>query len=163
MIILSLDISSTNIGIAFIQSHKKQLIHGCILKPNKKLELFQQFNEIQTQLKILLDSYNPEIIVIEKYIPFMKGKSKASTIILLSQWNTMIAFFLFNKGIPIVFQHVSTTRARLKSPGEERIFKEDVPNILLNKYGIKIDVKDSGNDLSDAVAQGIAYCIKEGL
>jgi chromosomal replication initiation ATPase DnaA len=92
----------------------------------------------------------------------MKGKSRASTIILLAQWNTNLAYHLYQKKIPIIFQAVATTRSRLKLNKSDKISKEDIPAILLNRYNIKVD-NDLGFDKSDSIAQAIAYIIKENI
>jgi Holliday junction resolvasome RuvABC endonuclease subunit len=138
MIILSLDVSTKNIGYAVVESYKKSLLDSGVIIVNKKLDFVSQLNQIKKELTDIVLKWNPNRCVIEEFALFMPGKSSAKTITSLAIYNSFCFYFISEMNIPVEKMNVNTARAALKLPGDARIKKEDIASVLLNRYNIKV-------------------------
>ena len=110
--ILGLDISTTIVGIAVIDSEGKLLVsdHWDISKVDS---LFEKAEVIGSSLWELKGQYNIESVFIETALKkFFPGKSRADTIIKLAKFNGIVSWISFDTfGAPPTFINVNTARS----------------------------------------------------
>jgi Holliday junction resolvasome RuvABC endonuclease subunit len=181
MRILSLDISTSTIGLAILDycDGYINLIHSDYFKPPKTGSIFSRLSASKQYIKTNLDKYEAEEVAIEDYACFMKGKSSAITIISLAILNRTLGLFTFehmNKE-PILY-NVNTVRSVLRNYiGKDiiidRIAKDQIPNVIEkilninfpwrmkeNKRNKQKSIAEESYDCADAIAVGIAHIIK---
>ncbi len=174
--LLSLDISSSTIGwsiFEYDQTTSSLISYGHFKPPTKKqakdvlpyrLEKAAQF------LEKLIDAYKPNDVVIEDYAKqFSKGKSQASTIILLATFNELLGWISYKKiGKDVERIPVTTIRSiigkhfQIKIVSKDDIFPVLVKNCLtyktqLNKIG---NIKKECGDEIDSIACGMTWILK---
>lgn len=179
MKILSLDISSATIGAAILEKDEvtqdfKQvkLIYLTHFNPPAKVSLFQMLMEVKIFIKDLLSTFNPDIIVIEDILQFVKGKSGAKTIIKLAIVNRTVGLTIVEQtGKAPKLMNISRIRHAIKL-GKIPPAKEDIPELVAQHLGISfpwiykirkgVSVPCKENwDMGDAIAAGLAW-IKKG-
>ena len=110
--ILGLDISTTIVGIAVIDSEGKLLVsdHWDISKVDS---LFEKAEVIGSNLWELKSQYNIGSVFIETALKkFFPGKSRADTIIKLAKFNGIVSWISFDTfGAPPTFINVNTARS----------------------------------------------------
>jgi Holliday junction resolvasome RuvABC endonuclease subunit len=160
--VLGLDISSTCIGICVLEiiDGEIKFVSAEYLKPIKKGSIIDRIVDTRNKIKDIIERVNPDHIVIEEIIQFMKGQSTAKTIITLTTFNRMICLLAYDclKKNPELF-NVMSIRHGLKL---ENILpkKEDMPELVakhlsitfpyeLNKKG---NIKVENYDMADGVA-----------
>ena len=138
MICLGLDISSSTIGYAVCSD--EDLISQGRYKPkkskikNKSHTIAERLSQTYKDVKSLVKKINPDEIVIEDYArKFTKGRSSASTIIILSCFNEVVSMACIDAvGVIPIKYPVSSIRKTLGLKG--KIEKEDVLNEILKLY-----------------------------
>jgi Holliday junction resolvasome RuvABC endonuclease subunit len=175
MRILSLDISTTTIGLAVIDYDDKgmKLAFLDYFKPPKKGSIFKRLSETKEYILNILDKYKPDDVAIEDFILFMAGKSGAKTIVPLAIINRMIGLTVLEMTgkEPHLF-NVNSIRAKLKRDDKKRLQKEDMPDRVAEILGIQFPYKTKVNkktkiqeriaeneDMADGAAVGL-YFIK---
>lgn len=168
--ILGLDISSSAIGFGLIEvdGNSIKYISSGVIKPYKDTNIVKSLAKTRDMMTELFDKCQPDIIVIEDVIKFMKGKSSANTITKLVSFNRMICLLAndYLCELPKLL-NVLTIRHAIKI-GKKVPKKEEVPDILQNhlKYKtlIKTNKKDNLRpevfDEADGIACAVAYYIK---
>lgn len=182
--ILGLDVSSTTIGwgLLGVEDNKAVIIeHGNIKPPKKdKFSIVERLDIVSKQIDELCKKHNPDFIVIEDLLQFMKGGTSANTIITLAVFNRAVALQTYKSTgkIPLFLLPISV-RTLIKKflQMKIRIEKEEVPTILQNYFGktffkvvgYKIRGKNKGQpvievfDEADACAVAWAGIIKLNL
>lgn len=178
MKILSFDASTTTIGISLLtkndSTNKTTLDYISYFKPPKDGALFERFKITKDYILDIIDQLSPDEIVIEDFIPYMKG-SNAATTILLATFNRMIGLAVFEKTgkLPKMI-NVVALRHTLKLT-KDLPSKEEIPELVATHLEIKFpyvyisDGKKKGQvaeesfDIADAIALGLAYLMKPEL
>src|SRR5713101_2439427 len=91
--VLGFDVSSSCIGIGVLQINDDksiQFISVEYIKPLKKGNIVERIADTRDKIKSVIEKVKPDHIGIEDIIKFMKGKSSANTIIMLTTFNRMI-------------------------------------------------------------------------
>jgi len=94
--ILGLDISTTMVGVALIDSRTRQLVKSASWDISKNDTLFSKGEEIGAQLYTLRGEHKVGHVFIETALKkFLPGKSRADTIIKLAKFNGIVAFMSY--------------------------------------------------------------------
>lgn len=169
--ILGFDVSSKCIGwgLLNIDDNKNITLIKCgHLEPIKKGSIVERIVSTRDRIKKIIEELEPDYIGIENIIQFMKGKSTAKTIIMLTTFNRMITLLSYdylNKE-PALFS-VLTIRHGLKI---NNIFpkKEDMPALVSQHLGItfpyefnkKGKLKIENYDMADGIAVALYFAFK---
>jgi|GEM_PF-3450296 len=168
--ILGLDVSSSTIGYGLIEISDNNivLLKSGVVKPHQDDNMIRSLAKTRDYISALFETCEPNVIVIEDIIKFMKGQSSANTIIKLTSFNRMICL-LANDYLnePPKLLSVLTIRHAIKLD-KSIPKKEEVPLILQNhlNYKTTINVNKKGNlrpeyfDEADGIACALAYYIK---
>lgn len=167
---MGFDASTSTIGICILDFDENakefniEPVFATYFKPNKKLEIFERLADTKKYLIELITKYNPDILVLEEIIKFMKGKTTANTITALAVLNRTVGLTIFEqKQTPPILLHVQTIRHAIKL-GKQMPSKDQVPEIIsfyfkkpfpyiLDKKG---KIKSESYDLADGCAVAIA-------
>lgn len=176
--VMGFDASTTTIGIAVIEYDESnaKLIHVEHYKPPKKGDLIERLAQVREFVAKQINEFNPDEIVIEDIILFMKGRSTAKTISSLAVLNRTVglAVYNFSGKLPQLF-NVMKIRHTLKLDSKLPS-KEEMPAIIekrLNiefpwKYKTKKDgskvVMEESYDMCDAISVALTFieCEKKG-
>jgi Holliday junction resolvasome RuvABC endonuclease subunit len=180
MRIIGLDISTTCIGIAILDTNKDKikLVNAKIYKPiepfNKKVkelsnnEFLEMLDLAKIEIKQILDEYKPDQICIEDYIRFLKGGSGSSTIIPLAILNRTISLLCYDycktNNCKVSIYNVISIRTIIKKAAElsELPKKEELPYYLAPLMNITFpEYKNKKNNILPEtydVADAIAIC-----
>lgn len=134
--ILGLDCSSSTIGWGLVSADLKLLAYGYIKPLDSKHDLLKRLDGVYEEIKAICDEFSPTYIAIEKILLFMKGKSQASTITILAQFNSTVALSAFkNSDAKIMFYPSQTIRKIIKNAYKlsKRIEKEEIPDLIIDK------------------------------
>lgn len=168
MKILSLDASSTAIGIALLESGKTpKLLHLSYYKPPKKGNIFERLLQTKRFIFEMLEKLQPDQVAIEDIILFMgkKGKSTAKTITTLAIFNRTVGLAILEKtGKSPDLLNVMSIRHKIKLD-KKLPAKEDIPELVAKilsipfpyVYDKKGKMKKENNDMADAAAVGLAW------
>ena len=97
--VLGIDVSSTTIGYCILdinQLNQISLVHVNYLKPPKEGSIIERIVDTRNQIQSIIDGYNPSHIGIEDIIKFMKGKSSADTVVMLTTFNRMTCLLAYD-------------------------------------------------------------------
>jgi Holliday junction resolvasome RuvABC endonuclease subunit len=134
-------------------------------KPIKKGSIIERIVDTRNHMKKIIEDHKPDYIAIEDIIKFMKGKSSAQTIIMLTTFNRMIGLAAYDYlGASPNLYSVMTIRHGLKL---NKVFpkKEDVPELVAKhlgitfpyEYGKKGSLKVENYDKADGVAVALYH------
>jgi hypothetical protein len=171
---LGFDVSSSCVGYGVLKQHddgRLEVVAIGHFQPVKE-NIFDNLLDTKTHINEILHKYRPTDIAIEDILLFIKSKSSANTITLLSMFNRTVCLCCYeflkstgSKNYPRLMD-VKTIRETLSLDGEH-VEKEDLPAILGKRLGINfpiiynrkknIDVKTY--DQSD----GMAVCLANVL
>lgn len=166
--ILGFDASSTTIGWCILHfddvTNDISFVAADYLKPIKKGSIIERIVDTRDKINKIITLAKPDYVAIEEIVQFMKGKSTAKTIIMLTTFNRMIGLAVYDalKKEPTMYS-VMTIRHGLK---ENKIFpkKEDMPALVSKHLGItfpyeynkKNKLKVENYDKADGIA--VALC-----
>lgn len=174
--VLGFDISSTTVGWCslFIDESTGDIkfLDAGFLKPIKEGTIVEKIVHTRDRLSEIINKQAPDYIGIEDIIKFMKGKSSADTIVMLTTFNRMTCL-LSNDYLhksPELF-NVLTIRHGLKT---NKILpkKEDMPELVAKHLGITFPYKyiDRGKskgkvhvtnyDRADGIAVALYHAFK---
>jgi len=171
MKVLGFDVSSTCIGFCLLnidEENNISLIKSDYLKPLKKGTLIDRIVDTRNKIKKIIEEFQPDKIGIEEIIQFMKGKSTAKTIIMLTTFNRMICLLAHDYlgRNPELF-NVMSIRHGLKL---NKILpaKEDMPALVAKHLRItfpyetntKGKIKVENYDMADGMAVALFYAFK---
>lgn len=169
--ILGFDISSTTIGHCALSwdetTNDIHFLDAGYIKPIKKGSIIERIVDTRNQIKKIIEGTKPDFIAVEDIIKFMKGKSSAQTIIMLTTYNRMacLAAHDYLSHSPTLY-NVMTIRHGLKI-GKVLPKKEDMPTLVSlhlgitfpyeyiakgkNKGGIKVESYDKADGVAVAL------------
>lgn len=176
MRVLGFDCSSTTIGYGLVEvdNNKIKLISSGYIKPLKTGTIIENIVDTRDKIKEIIEELQPDYIAIEEIIKFMKGKSTASTIIMLTTFNRMLCLLAYDYlHKPPELCSVLSIRHGLKL---NKILpkKEDMPELVSKHLGItfpyeykkksnrstKPGLKDENFDRADGIAVALFYALK---
>ncbi len=167
--ILGIDCSSTTIGWCVLNwddsTNEIKFVKANYIKPIKTGSIIERIVDTRNAMKSLIEVVKPDFIAIEDIIKFMKGKSTAQTIIMLTTFNRMIGLLAYDYlGRAPSLYSVMTIRHGLKF---DKVFpkKEDMPALVSKhlgitfpyEYGKKGAFKVENYDKADGVAVGLYH------
>jgi len=165
--VIGFDVSSSCIGYSVLDYDETncKLFDSGYLNPLKTGTIVERIVDTRNKIKVIINRYKPDDIGIEEIIQFMKGKSTAKTIIMLTTFNRMIclcAHDYLGKS-PQLFS-IMTIRHGLKF-GKELPKKEDMPELVSKHLGITFPYEINKNgklkvenyDRADGIAVGLYY------
>lgn len=169
--LLGFDVSSSTIGWCVLQfdeiSGKIKLVHSNYVKPIKDGNIIERIVDTRDKIKTIIEQFKPDYIGIEDIIQFMKGKSTAKTIIMLTTFNRMIGLAAYDylQRSPELFS-VMTIRHGLKT-GKDLPKKEDMPALVSKHLGITFPYEYNKNgkikvesfDMADGIAVALYYAL----
>ena len=169
--IIGFDASFTTIGIAVIdyEDDLLNLIYSGFYKPPGSGNLFERLSHVRKHIIKLLRKYKPDEVVLEDIIKFMRGKSNAHTITLLSALNRTVGLAVFEtlKRPPYLVSAIDV-RDIIKN-GNKIPSKEEVPDLVSSILDIDFNyiigkrgaIKDESYDIADAIACALCYVITD--
>lgn len=166
---MGLDISTSTIGIFIVEydNDKQNVLYYDYYKPNKKVTELERLKLAQDHIINIAERFNVDEFAVEDFIRFMKGKSKAGTIISLAIMNRSICLAIYKKfGVYPNILNVLKIRHTIKT-GKELPKKEDIPTLLSHHLNISFPLftkKYKGEEIfinenyDVADAGSCAYC-----
>jgi len=136
--VLGFDVSSTCIGwgLLLVEDDKVSYINSGYFKPPKTGDLIDRIYKTREKILDIMSACNPDEIAIEDIVQFMKGKSTAQTIIMLTTFNRMICLLARDfLGKSPTLHNVMTIRHGLKI-NKNLPKKEDMPDLVAQHLGI---------------------------
>jgi Holliday junction resolvasome RuvABC endonuclease subunit len=168
--VLGFDVSSTTIGYCVLEIDDDNKINYksmSYLKPIKKGTIIERIVDTRNKIQDIINDVKPDYIGVEDIIQFMKGKSTAKTIIMLTTFNRMICLLAHDhlQRSPELFS-VMTIRHGLKM-GKDLPKKEDMPELVAKHLGITFPYvyktsKKKGKTIaveSEDMADGVAVAL----
>ncbi len=167
MRILSLDASTTTIGLAVIDYGDDlipKLIHVEYFKPPQDIDIFEKLSKVRQFIFNKIEEFKPDQIALEDIVLFMKGKSTAATISSLAVLNRTVGLAVYDKlGKSPVLLNVLKIRHKIKF-GKKLPAKEEIPELvaqILNisfpyQYNKKGKAIPENLDMADSIAVGLA-------
>lgn len=174
--VLGLDASTSTVGIAVIdyQPHfikdipSVELVHHDFYKPPKTGNIFSRLDQVQDKIAGLLKEFEPDDVVVEDIILFMKGRSTAKTITSLAIFNRAVGLKILQEmGRPPHLLNVMAIRHCLKLT-KDLPAKEDIPDLVAHHLGINFPWKFNkkgkpfveNGDVADAIAVALTFINK---
>jgi len=167
--VLSLDASSTTIGLAIIDydDQSMTLVHKEYYKPPKKGNLFERLSAVRIFIQDKVDEFKPDCTSMEDIVLFMKF-STAKTITTLAILNRTVGLAIYDKiKKPPYLYNALRIRHAIK-PTKALPPKEDIPDVVANILNFDFDFKmrrskgkqiraEENYDIADAIACGICH------
>lgn len=155
MIVLAIDSGIEKTGYAIFEKKKNgntdfKYITSGLIQTSKTKATEQRLLEIYQELSKLIETFNPQIIVVEQLFFFKNQK----TAIKVAQSQGVVMLLAAKKKIKAEF----LTPLQIKSivTGYGQSDKESVQKML--KITLKLDKELEQDDQADAIACGLAYC-----
>jgi Holliday junction resolvasome RuvABC endonuclease subunit len=167
--ILGFDASSTTIGYCVLSLDESanaiSFVKSGYIKPLKKGSIIERIVDTRNKVQKVIVDAQPDYIAIEEIIQFMKGKSTAKTIIMLTTFNRMICLTSYDYlGKEPTLYSVMTIRHGLKT-GTDLPKKEEMPDLVSQHLGItfpyeynkKGKLKVESYDKADGIAVALYH------
>lgn len=167
--ILGFDASSTTIGYCVLNwdesTNNISFVKAGYIKPIKKGSIIERIVDTRNKVQKIIVDAKPDYIAIEEIIQFMKGKSTAKTIIMLTTFNRMICLTSFDYlGKEPTLYSVMTIRHGLKTT-KDLPKKEEMPALVSKhlgitfpyEYGKKGQLKVESYDKADGMAVALYH------
>lgn len=166
--VLGLDCSSSTVGWGLIELSDplKLLQYGYIKPLDSKHDDIERLHNIFNKIALLCDDLKPTYTAVEDIVLFIRNKSTARTITLLTSFNRIISLSAYIKTHNMNFYSVNNIRKTIKNflNFSNSIEKDQMPNIIrsylsmdfkniLNKKG---NILKEFYDVSDGIA--VAWC-----
>ncbi len=150
MIILSVDSGVERTGFAlFDKTTDIKLLHSGLIKTAKDLTHELRLKKIYSELELLVDQYNPKIIILEKIFFFKNQK----TIVNVSHAQGVLLLLAAQKNIKVDFLTPLEIKGTLTGYG--RSDKKAVQKMI--NLTMRLPKKITQDDEADAIACGLAY------
>jgi Holliday junction resolvasome RuvABC endonuclease subunit len=172
MRILSLDASTTTVGVAILDytdGYVPSLVHCEYYKPDKEDGILNMLITTRAYILEVANRYKIDEFAIEDYIRFMKGASSASTTIPLAILNMTLRLAILDEfNIQPVALNVLKIRHALKLT-KTIPPKEDMPELVAKHLGINFPyvyrknrkkepvIADCSYDMADAIAVALTF------
>lgn len=148
MIILGIDPGYGRVGFGLIdKTQETNYITSGIISTNSQLSFYDRINEIEKDLKYILEKYKPQVAVIEK-LYFSKN---TTTALQVSEARGVICNLINKKGVEI--QEVTPTQIKSVLTGNGKASKDQVEKMV--KIHLKLKEIDAIDDAIDALAAAI--------
>jgi Holliday junction resolvasome RuvABC endonuclease subunit len=167
--ILGFDASSTTIGYCILSwdetTNTISFVKAGYIKPAKKGTIIERIVSTRNQVQKVIVDAKPDYIAIEEIIQFMKGKSTAKTVIMLTKFNRMVCLTSYDYlGKSPTLYSVMTIRHGLKTT-KDLPKKEEMPALVAQHLGItfpyeynkKGGIKVESYDKADGVAVALYH------
>ncbi len=153
MKILSLDSGIERTGYAIFEKNSQGYTYiDCgIIVTNKKLPLVERLHALATALHALIKEHTPDIMIVEQL--FFNTNAKTAITVAQAQGATLLV--ASEHTIPVEF--LSPLTIKQVVTGDGRADKKQIKKML--EFSIKFIEKPATDDVYDAVACGMAYCI----
>lgn len=153
MKILSLDSGIERTGYAIFEKNSQgyTYINCGIIVTDKKLPLVERLHALATALHTLIEQYKPDTMVVEQL--FFNTNAKTAITVAQAQGATLLVASEHN--IPVEF--LSPLTIKQVVTGDGRADKKQMKKML--EFSIQFVQKPETDDVYDAVACGMAYCI----
>ncbi len=153
MIVLSLDSGIERTGYAVFEkdSSEYSYITCGIVLTSKKDTLPTRLHSLATQLEDIISLHKPNIMIVEQL--FFNTNAKTAITVAQAQGASMLTAARHN--IPVEF--LSPLTVKQVVTGDGRADKKQIQKML--EFSIKFEEKPETDDVYDAVACGLAYCI----
>lgn len=153
MIVLSLDSGIERTGFAIFEKDLSDFSYiTCgLIQTSKNDPLSIRLLDLCTQIEHILDQYHPETIVVEQLF----FNTNAKTAIAVSQAQGAVIVTCAKRNIAIEFLSPLTIKQAVT--GDGRADKKQIQKML--SFSITFTEKPATDDVYDAVACGMAYCI----
>lgn len=154
MKLLAIDPGFEKVGYSIFETKTKnspyKYITSGLIKTSKTLEHGKRLEHIFNELKLLVDEYALEAVVMEQLFFFKNAK----TVINVAQAQGVIELLAATNNLPLTY----LTPLQIKEiiTGYGQADKQAVKKMLNLTLGQDIKVED--DDQSDAIACGLAYC-----
>lgn len=153
MKILSLDSGIERTGYAIFEKNSQgyTYINCGIIVTDKKLPLVERLHALATALHALIKEHKPDIMIVEQL--FFNTNAKTAITVAQAQGATLLV--ASEHKIPVEF--LSPLTIKQVVTGDGRADKKQIKKML--EFSIKFAEKPATDDVYDAVACGMAYCI----
>ncbi len=153
MKILSLDSGIERTGYAIFEKNSQgyTYINCGIIVTDKKLPLVERLHALATALHALIKEHKPDIMIVEQL--FFNTNAKTAITVAQAQGATLLV--ASEHTIPVEF--LSPLTIKQVVTGDGRADKKQIKKML--EFSIKFAEKPATDDVYDAVACGMAYCI----
>lgn len=153
MKILSLDSGIERTGYAIFEKDSQgyAYINCGIIVTDKKLPLVERLHALATELHALIKEHKPNTMIVEQLF----FNTNAKTVITVAQAQGATLLVASEHNIPVEF--LSPLTIKQVVTGDGRADKKQVKKML--EFSIKFAEKPATDDVYDAVACGMAYCI----
>jgi Holliday junction resolvasome RuvABC endonuclease subunit len=133
--VLGLDCSSSTIGWGLVSIDDLKLLSYGHIKPlpSKDNILLKRLDDTYERIQQLCESLNPTIVSVEDIFLFMRNRSQAQTITILTAFNRVAALAAYRKVGDVRYYSVHEIRKFIKNehlPKSYKIGKEDMPNLI---------------------------------
>ena len=130
--VLGLDISSSTIGWGLLTFDKELLAYGHIKPLDAKHSKIERLNDVYIRIKEICETFAPSAVAVEDIFIFMKNKSQAKTIVILTEFNRVVSLSAYRVVNNIQFYSVHDIRKSIQKDLKlaSKIEKEDMPNII---------------------------------
>src|ERR1035437_285134 len=99
-IIMGFDISSTTTAYAVLEVDEKtkdiKFIKADYIKPIKDGTIIERLADTKDKIQKIINDTKPDIIAIEDIVSFIRNKSTARTVIVLTSFNRMIGLLAYD-------------------------------------------------------------------
>ena len=176
MIILGLDISTSNVGYALVSSEPLQghrLLKADSINVHEKEGLYEKSKMVRDVFLDVMRDYRVDVIVVEESLmSFGKRRSSAATLAVLNRFNGIISFIARDTfGVPIAFVNsiVARKKAGLKIDKEsgidtkEQIFFWVKNHSLMRDFEWPTKIMKSGTRKGETVFEKKCYDISDAV
>lgn len=172
MRVMGLDISTSTIGIAVIETEPLKLLFSGYHKPDKSLSELRRLVTSRDEILNKIIAYSVNEVAVEEYLQYMAGKSGAGTILPLAIMNRTVCVGIFDRfqKEPKMY-NVNTVRSVLKI-NNITPKKENMPDVVAHHLGVdfpysihkykngKEKILKESYDVADAIAVALAHVRK---
>ncbi|OGK18419.1 crossover junction endodeoxyribonuclease RuvC [Candidatus Roizmanbacteria bacterium RIFCSPHIGHO2_02_FULL_40_13b] len=153
MRVLALDsgIERTGYAVFDYKNKKHELLAYGLVKTSKNDDLSARLFELSQKLDEILMRNTPDVCVLEQL--FFNTNQKTAIIVAQAQGATILT--VTKRSIPVEF--ISPLTVKQAITGDGRADKKQIQKMV--SFTIKFPVKPETDDVYDAVACGMAYCI----
>jgi Holliday junction resolvasome RuvABC endonuclease subunit len=172
--VLGLDCSSKTIGWGLVVSNKEPTLvaYGHFKPLGPKHPMIVRLDGVYKKIIELCNELKPTCVAVEDIITFMKGKSTAQTVTVLTAFNRVasLAGYHDSKGVDFYSVHQVRKIIKMMNPDiKNTISKEDMPDIIIKHLEPQFEkmFKKTGDeaeetcDEADGIAVGWAHILHQ--
>ena len=156
MIIIGIDPGLARVGYGIIEFKNKntKLLDCGIIETNKNKKEENRLYEIYSDLKELINKWNPDIAAVEKFFFY-----KSSTTISVVQARGVIMMTLGSFNIPI--SEYAPAQIKLTVTGSGKASKKEILDAVM--FSLKLDYAPKPDDSADALAIALTKLFADGI